>query len=258
MPKSARPDSLLAVVIAVMFCAAGITWAAWVLFRGAPNSSPAVLLPQPASARVAIVASTPPPTSRPSDDAFNAAVKAASDAIATAAAKLQLSPPSSADTDAIGKEAAETLSLFVLPDGERTREFLIARGDENNKINTLSPGEREKYIQTTAQCFAGQQPDLSKVEIRWRYIDGREVEKPANSGSSTPRRTFDDVMYPEKSGLTAIEVIIPVPVKTLMMGTKRCRLGLLIGKTREKPTWRTMQTRSYDIPGNAGLLFPPH
>lgn len=250
--------------LAAAICLGGVSWALVVIFRGGSAPSPAVAPPTarqatPGQQNVKIVVAAPPPSSAKLDDAeYKAVVATTSDAIKSTLARVQVSAPSALDATSIAMEASETANIFVNPDAERTAAFLVARGDKDHKFVAMTPKERDEFLRTTAQCFADQQPDLSKIEVHWRYIDGQVIEKLKDSGSSTPRRTFDDVMNPEKSSLTAMEVIIPVPVKTLMMGTKTCRLGLLIGKTKANPTWRTMQTRSYDIPGNAGLLFPPH
>jgi len=206
-----------------------------------------------------MVAQSPPSSTIHLDhNEFAASVSKSAEPIKAALVRVQGSAPSVSDAASIANEAAETANLLINPDAERTAAFLVARGDKDHKFVAMTPKEREEFLRTTSQCFADQQPDLSKIEVRWRYIDGRVIEKAKDVGSYTARRTFDDVMNPEKNSLTAMEVIIPVPVKTLMMGTKMCRLGLLIGKSKAHPTWTIMQTRSYDIPGNAGLLFPPH
>ncbi|MBL8886590.1 MAG: hypothetical protein JNK16_08015 [Phycisphaerales bacterium] len=250
--------------LAAAICIGGLSWALLVILRGGSQPAPSIVPPSTAPQAATrhgmnLVVSTPPPsTHRLDNNEFNAAVAKTAEAIKSAFAQVQVSAPSATDAASIAREASEVANLFVSPDGERTADYLVARGDKDHKFVAMTPAERDEFLRTTAQCFAGQQPDLSKVEVRWRYIDGRVIEKPKDVGSSTPRRTFDDVMNPEKNSLTAMEVIIPIPVKTLMMGTKICRLGLLIGKSKAHPTWTTMQIRSYDIPGNAGLLFPPH
>lgn len=264
MPLTQKISLPWRIALAAAISIGGVSWALIILLRGgsapAPSIVPPSTTPQAATQqRMKLVASTPPPsTHRLDNNEFNASVTKTAEAIKSAFAQVQVSAPSATDAASIAKEASEVATLFVNPDGERTADYLTARGDKDHKFVEMTPKERDEFVRTTSQCFAGQQPDLSKVEIRWRYIDGRVIEKPKDVGSSTPRRTFDDVMNPEKNNLTAMEVIIPVPVKTLMMGTKTCRLGLLIGKSKPHPNWTTMQVRSYDIPGNAGLLFPPH
>lgn len=251
-------------IAACLLCAVGVIWAIVVL-RGGDRGNTISIAPPTNSSPIAVrqdlklVVATPPPSSTTVDDAeYKARIAKLSEAIKSVLAQVQVSAPSALDAASIAMEASETANILVIPDAERTAAFLVARGDKDHKFVAMTPKERDEFLRTTAQCFADQQPDLSKIEVHWRFIDGQVIEKFKNSGSSTPRRTFDDAMNPEKNSLTAMEVIIPVPVKTLMMGTKTCRLGLLIGKTKANPTWRTMQTRSYDIPGNAGLLFPPH
>lgn len=180
------------------------------------------------------------------------------ESVKAALATIRTQSPSVSDRAAIAKEASESLLLAIDPTAERYVAYLVGRGDAENPFIKLQPSDREELLRTRSQCFAGQQLDLSKIQVRWRYIDGRETEKLNDRGqNATPKRSFDAINNPETSGLTVMEVIIPVPAKTLTKGTKPCRLGYWIGKTRANPTWSTMKVYVYDIPGNVPILLPP-
>lgn len=206
----------------------------------------------------ALIAAAPP--ARPPMEAGEQEASAArtTESVNAALATIPIQSPSASDRAAIAKEVSESLLLAIDPTADRYMTYLVDRGDAENPFIKLQSGDREEFLRTRSQCFAGQQPELSKVQVRWRYIDGREIGKVTDRGQNgTPKRSLDATNNPESSGLTVMEVIVPVPAKTLTKGTKPCRLGFWIGKTRSNPTWSTMKIYAYDIPGNVPLLLPP-
>ncbi|MBS0189480.1 MAG: hypothetical protein JSS51_15560 [Planctomycetes bacterium] len=233
----------------------GVTWAGYSIFHGSRNST-VIALPSTGKEKV-ILAPTPPPVviAAKSDEGTADRVSA------TIKAKLKtvpISQPSSSEAAAIASESAETLDLASNPTVEKYLSYLEHRGEPNGYFAKLSQHERETYLRSKSQSFAGQDFDFDKAQVRWRYIDGKEIDVPKEIGGyATPKRTFDAIMNPSVSGLTVMEVIVPVPAKTVAMGIKPCRLGIWIGKTRENPSWTTMRIYTYDVPGNAGVVSPP-
>lgn len=233
----------------------GVSWALYSVFRGGGNSTITVSTPEIEKHSV-IVAPTPPAI-QPSQPQHEAVSRIA-ESVKSKVARVPTSSPSTADAVSIALEAADTFDLAINPSVEKYLAYLERRGETDGYFAKLKDAERDTYLRSKSQSFAGQYLDLEKAQVRWRYIDGREIEAPKEIGGyATPKRTFDAVMNPSASGLTVMEVIIPVAAKTVVMGTKPCRLGLWIGKTREKPTWTTMRIYTYDVPGNAGVVSPP-
>ncbi|MBL8876210.1 MAG: hypothetical protein JNM86_10485 [Phycisphaerae bacterium] len=241
-----------------VLCIVGVSSTLIVLYRGGSPPAPS-FAPPTQDGRIAIVVATPPPSTAPQNDTeYAAAFATAFGAIKSALAKVQVSAPSSSDAASIATEAADTFDLAINPSVEKYLAYLERRGEADGYFAKLKDVERDTYLRSKSQSFASQNLDLEKAQVRWRYIDGREIEVPKEIGGyATPKRTFDAVMNPSASGLTVMEVIIPVEAKTVVMGTKPCRLGIWIGKTREKPSWTTMRIYTYDVPGNAGVISPP-
>lgn len=236
---------------------AGCGWAIVNVMRdpGAPTLSKS---PLSSSKPVPLVVATPPARPQMESSERETAVARTTEMVTTTLTAMPNRSPSDSDRAAIAKEASESLLLAIDPGPDRYADYLVSRGEPENPFVKMGPKEQEEFLRTTSQCFSGQQPDLAKVQVRWRYIDGREIDKPKDRGSNaTPKRSFDALNDPVSSGLTVMEIIVPVPAKTLTKGIKPCRLGFWIGKTRANPKWSTMKVYTYDIPGNVPILLPP-
>jgi len=244
-------------VLASVVFLGGCGWAIVTIMQS--GITPTLTVSPPSSQKpVALVAQTPPVRAPMEESERQAAKTRVSELVNASLIAIQTQSPSASDAALIAKEAAESLLLAVNPSADRYVAYLAGRGEPDSPFIKMTPQEREESLRTISQCFAGQQPDLSKVQVRWRYIDGREIDKPKDRGANaTPKRSLDAINNPASSGLTVMEVIVPVPAKTLTKGTKPCRLGFWIGKTRANPKWSTMKVYTYDIPGNVPILLPP-
>lgn len=233
----------------------GVSWALYTVSCGGGNSatdtSPTTI------AKHSVIVAPTPSTIQTSQPQQKGTVRVV-DSVKTKVKGVPSQSPSTADAESIATEATDTLDLAINPSVQKYLAYLEHRGETNGYFSKLNDAERDTYLRSKSQSFAGQELDTEKTQVRWRYIDGREIEVPKEIGGyATPKRTFDAVMNPSASGLTVMEVIIPVAARTVVMGTKPCRLGIWIGKTRERPTWTTMRIYTYDVPGNAGVISPP-
>lgn len=243
-------------ILAVSVFVAGVTWACIVLFRGSPGNPSAIAFTPPPGTRTLVVA-TPPPIDFSESQATQLADHA-TEAVRSAVARVPDSAPTAADAASIAREASEILNLAIFPSARKYLAYLRERGETDGPFSKFTEAERDAYVRSKADSFAGQQADLPKTEARWRYINGREIPVPAERGGyETAHRSLDALKSPAASGLTVLEILVPIPAKTLLKGTQPCRLGLWIGKTRDKPTWTTMRIYTYDTPPTAGVMTPP-
>ncbi|MBN8599016.1 MAG: hypothetical protein J0L78_15190 [Planctomycetes bacterium] len=242
-------------MLALVIFAVGVSWACFVIVRGGGNSL-AIALP-PKSGEKTLVVAIPPPAVVDASQEKQLADRT-TESVRAAVARVPVSPPNPADAAAIARETSDTLNLAIYPTAAKYLDYLRERGEADGPFSKFSESERDAFVRSKGDSFAGQSPDLSKVETRWRYINGREITVPDERGGyETPRRCVDAIEKPSASGLTVLEILVPVPAKTLLKGTQPCRLGIWIGKTREKPTWTTMRIYTYDTPPTAGVMTPP-
>lgn len=243
-------------ILGVSIFLVGVTWACMVLFRGGPATRSSVSATPPPGSR-SMVVNTPPPLDF-SESQAKQFVDRATEAVLGAVARVPNAAPTSADASAIAREASDTLNLAIFPSAKKYLEYLRERGEADGPFARWSEAERDAYVRSKTESFAGQEVDLANSEARWRYINGREVPVPTERGGyETARRSIDAVENPGAAGLTVLEILVPVPAKTLLKGTQPCRLGIWIGKTREKPSWTTMRIYTYDTPPTAGVMTPP-
>lgn len=248
-------------VAASLLCAAGLFWAVIVVRGGGRANTVSLNPPSPASAIArpqspSFVVATPPQIEFDTSHA-KAFADRTTDTVRAAVGRIPVSPPTPADAAAIARETSDTLNLAIYPTAQKYLDYLRERGEADGPFAKLSESHRDAYVRSKSDSFAGQEVDLAKSEARWRYINGREIAVPSERGGyETPRRCVDAIENPSASGLTVLEILVPVPAKTLLKGTQPCRLGIWIGKTREKPTWTTMRIYTYDTPPTAGVMTP--
>lgn len=242
-------------IVALVICIIGISWALIVILRGGGTPTPIASVVPKSGDRTLVVA-TPPPHDFDASKAKEFANRT-TDAVRGAAERVATSPVNPADSAAIAREASDTLNLAIYPTAQKYMEYLRERGEPDGPFAKLSESERDVYVRSKSDSFAGQVVDLSKCEARWRYINGRALAVPMERGGyETTGRSNSAVQNPGTSGLTVLEILVPVPAKTLLKGTQPCRLGIWIGKTHDKPNWTTMRIYTYDTPPTAGVMTP--
>jgi len=150
---------------AAVLCIAAVCWALIVFFRGGSPPAPS-FVPPTQNGRIAIVAATPPPSTSPQNNTeYAAAVATASDAIKSALAKIRVSAPSSSDAASIATEAADTFDLAINPSVEKYLAYLERRGETDGYFAKLKDAERNTYLRSKSQSFAGQDLDLDKAQV---------------------------------------------------------------------------------------------
>lgn len=240
--SSSRFRILFAITIAI----GGASWALWILFR--PESR------RLSTTSSRIVATVPPPLHLPEPSgAYSAA--AITESCTTA---LQSAGDSFGADKQLAASAGKLFEFLLHPTVDQLEKQLQERGDRNRVLEESTPEQKEEYLRTVTQGLAGKPADFTKLEARVRYRNGQKVNLKEDAWARMVRTQTGDAALksPEICSLTAIELIFPTPIQTNSKGEQNCRIGMLFGKTKDRPIWAPIQVKIYDLDSTISMFHP--
>lgn len=234
--------------LAVAVAVGGASWALWVVFKPEPRRMTSSV------SRSVVVAAPPPPLHLPEP---SGAYTAEAITESCSGALQSAGEPFGKDMQ-LASSAGKLFEYLLHPTLEQLEKQLQERGDKNRVLDESTPKQKEEYFRTVTQGLAGKTADFTKLETRVRYRDGQQVHSKEDAWARMVRTQTGDAALkaPETCSLTAVEFIFRTPIQTNAKGEQKCRIGMLFGKTKDRPNWAPIQVKIYDLDSTICMFHP--